>query len=125
MPTNPTQTVCGISCRDKIGKRVARFNHPEKVKDYNGRRYKQKLRERFLEMYGRSCMCCGEDCVIFLTVDHKQNDGNLERKKLGGGEPYRTLRIAIEKYNPERYQVLCFNCNLGRNLNSGICPHKQ
>ena len=25
---------------------------------------------------------------------------------------------------PPGYQVLCWNCNCGRSINNGICPHK-
>lgn len=24
---------------------------------------------------------------------------------------------------PEGYQVLCYNCNCGKSINNGICPH--
>ena len=24
-----------------------------------------------------------------------------------------------------RFQILCYNCNLGRSRNGGVCPHKQ
>jgi hypothetical protein len=34
------------------------------------------------------------------------------------------LKIIRENYPPE-YQVLCFNCNCGRALNGGRCPHED
>jgi hypothetical protein len=26
---------------------------------------------------------------------------------------------------PEGFQVLCANCNIGRHINGGICPHES
>jgi hypothetical protein len=26
---------------------------------------------------------------------------------------------------PRGYRILCYNCNCGRALNNGICPHKD
>lgn len=96
----------------------------DEVIDVAGRRYRQNLWKNFFDLYGCSCVCCGEKCLDFLTIDHKQNDGNMERRKLGSGEPYKSLRKALKKYNPNKYQPLCFNCNCGRSRNKGICPHQ-
>jgi len=69
------------------------------------------------------CFCCGETQLEFLTLDHRNNDGNIERKKglPGGARLYDKLKA--QKF-PEGYQVMCFNCNCGRAINNGICPHK-
>ena len=125
MPHIPKHVTCSVKCRRRRCYRIAqkRDNH-RTLDNYNGKTYKRRLRARFFEMYGEVCVCCGEVEKIFLTVDHKQDDGHIERKRLGGGEPYRTLRVALKKHQPERYQTLCFNCNLGRKLNGGICPHR-
>jgi hypothetical protein len=31
----------------------------------------------------------------------------------------------IRRGFPVGFQVLCFNCNIGRSMNGGICPHKE
>ena len=31
----------------------------------------------------------------------------------------------IRNNYPEGFQVLCYNCNLGKAHNNGICPHKK
>jgi len=67
------------------------------------------------------CICCGEDEIRFLTVDHRHNDGNKERFR-STTNLYTTI---IRNGFPDSYQILCFNCNSGRALNKGICPHKQ
>lgn len=81
----------------------------------------KETREKILELYGHSCACCGETEPIFLTLDHINNDGAKERK-MG---PRTSYAQAIKSYDPTRYQILCYNCNMGRARNKGICPHKQ
>ena len=70
-----------------------------------------------------ACACCGVSIRQFLTLDHIAGNGNKHRKQLAtsGGDPvYRW----IEKHGyPDGFQVLCFNCNCGRSLNGGVCPH--
>lgn len=73
------------------------------------------------------CACCGETTITFLQIDHINNDGNKHRSVLcshnGGGGP-KTYRWLIRNHFPPGFQVLCANCNIGRYLNGGICPHK-
>lgn len=92
-------------------------------------RYHKKIKLMVLDAYSKGkmeCACCGEKEVMFLTIDHIDNDGAKERKKLkiSGGNFYRWL-VRNNFPNKDKYQVLCFNCNQGRQLNGGICPHKQ
>ena len=73
-------------------------------------------------MYGDKCACCGETEKAFLTMDHVQDDGYIDRKT----KCQHTIFVeAIKEHNPEKYQTLCRNCNWGRRVNGGICPHKQ
>lgn len=66
------------------------------------------------------CSCCGETELIFLAIDHINGNGHAHRKEVGGGGFYVWLRK--HKY-PAGFQVLCHNCNFGRQLNGGVCPH--
>ena len=87
------------------------------------RKDKRELKLEVFEAYGGVvCACCGETIETFLTIDHINNDGNEHRKKIGRTSVYRWLK----KQNfPLGYQVLCFNCNMGKQLNGGVCPHKE
>ena len=76
--------------------------------------------------YGNKCSCCGEKNLKFLTIDHINNDGNIERRqeKLGAGERL-YQRIIKENFPKDKYQILCYNCNVGKYRNNGTCPHKE
>ena len=75
----------------------------------------------FLKL-GAVCSCCGEAQKRFLTLDHIKNDGYLERKTSYGHSLTKAQKTGWDK---KKYQVLCSNCNLGKSLNGGICPHQQ
>ena len=94
----------------------------------NLRRYtnwRQNLRLEVLRAYGGKCHCCGESNPLFLTIDHKNGDGSEEMRRnhwhQRGGYP--VWALAKRQGYPNRYQVLCWNCNTGRYRNKGICPH--
>jgi len=71
---------------------------------------------------GAKCNCCGETELKFLTVDHINNDGAAHRKITGIGNNF---FLWLRKNNfPSGFQILCFNCNCGKNVNKGICPHQ-
>lgn len=83
---------------------------------------RQALKEEVFAAYGGyQCACCGTQIRQFLTIDHVNNDGGKHRREIGSKTIHRWLR----KHNfPAGFQVLCFNCNHGRHLNGGVCPHK-
>jgi hypothetical protein len=89
----------------------------------NQRKSAARLRDQVILAYGGyRCACCGEAEPTFLTVDHVANGGNRHRREIGGcGSFYRWLR---KNHFPPGFQVLCFNCNLGKQLNGGVCPHE-
>lgn len=77
------------------------------------------------EHYGAVCVCCGENTLEFLSIDHVDNDGNKERHPNGGRVSGKHLYPKIVKSGfPDSYQVLCMNCNFGKHANNGVCPHK-
>jgi hypothetical protein len=86
--------------------------------------YYVERKKMVFKHYGSKCACCGEKEPNFLTIDHINNDGNKERWPSGvritGWLLY--SRIVKENY-PTTYQILCMNCNFGKRMNGGICPH--
>lgn len=90
-----------------------------------GKKYAQKIRLEVLKKYGGNspkCACCGETEIKFLTIDHIKNDGAKHRKEIGRGKLYQWLYK--NKYMPDRFQVLCFNCNCSKYY-YGKCPHQN
>lgn len=89
----------------------------ERVKKY----YKNK-RSKVLDHYGNKCACCGETNPKFLTIDHINNDGSKHRKLINSS---RLCPWLVKNNYPDNFQILCWNCNHGKQLNNGICPHKE
>lgn len=91
------------------------------------RAYSRQLKQDTFSAYGGKCACCGESNMGFLTMDHTNNDGFLEKlpsgQRASGHELYKKLKDA--GFPRESYQVLCWNCNLGKAHRNGICPHKE
>lgn len=72
-----------------------------------------------------SCSCCGEDKIQFLGIDHINGRGNEHRRKIWGKKAAGNIYWWLKKNNfPKGFQVLCHNCNWGKFVNNGICPHK-
>lgn len=97
--------------------------NPEKGKA-TSKRYNAALRQRVLEHYGRACACCSDSIERFLTIDHINNDGAAHRKEIKWSGS--SLYVWLEGNGfPPGFQTLCYNCNIGRHQNGGICPHKD
>jgi len=61
--------------------------------------------------YGGKCGFCPEHDPAALSIDHINDDGATERRRLGvhtGAPTYR--RLKEQNYPKDRYQLLCFNC---------------
>jgi len=85
--------------------------------------YARQIRLEVFKAYGGfKCVCCGETNPKFLTIDHINGCTRSERKEQRTGWLFHQW---LKKHGyPPGYQVLCYNCNLGRARNNGICPHK-
>lgn len=70
--------------------------------------------------YGGQCSCCGLADTPFLTIDHVNNDGNVQRKEHGTG--FKFVNYILKNW-PDDLTILCFNCNGAKGV-YGICPHQ-
>lgn len=94
----------------------------------------KRLKLRVMAKYGGAiCACCAEKCLSMLTIDHINNDGAKHRKEIGNVYEFAKGKRAIvaDFYRwlernefPTGFQVLCYNCNLSKYRNKGICEHK-
>ncbi len=121
-----------LACRDKYFDWLN-----DKGLEYQTRIKKKNLQQRsdrkyrVIHHYGGKCLCCDETDIRFLTIDHVDENGSEHRKRIfpntkgrppGGDNFYRWL----EKNSlPLGLQTLCYNCNIGKHLNDGICPHQD
>lgn len=114
------------SIEDRRKRRAAnmrryRAKFPEKHKAWAKTSFDRRKHEIF-EHYGNKCSCCGETEFLFLQLDHIDNDGSEHRKAVKSNYIYAWVR----KNNfPDTLQLLCANCNWGKQMNKGVCPHKQ
>jgi len=115
--------------RSEFGKHIGRGDllTTRCTKCQNISRSFSQYRKKFkvIENYGGKCICCGENELGFLTIDHGNNDGAAHRKKIctKGGTWFYSWIIKNNFPNNLGLQVLCWNCNSGRQMNGSICPH--
>ena len=85
----------------------------------------RKFKQEVMSYYGGRCQCCGESNVDLLTIDHVNNDGAKHRRTVGFPSGDRFYTWIRNNNFPQGLQVLCCNCNSGRHVNGGVCPHKE
>ena len=90
-------------------------------------RYRKEEKLRCYSAYGGAvCACCGETTLEFLSLDHTNNDGAKQRRLLKYHGSGHAFYVWLRKHGyPEGYQVLCMNCNFGKRMNGGVCPHVE
>lgn len=113
-------------------------NYRKQHKEYISDLKKNSLIQSKIEgiaHYGGKCSCpnCPESNSAFLTIEHKNGrvgdskafksnkNPNGLRCKRTGKQMWQTARA--EGW-PDKYTVLCFNCNCAKSV-YGICPHIQ
>lgn len=98
--------------RTKNKKRLAEQEHARREKDREharelNRAFTRRLREQVFDLFGKRCVRCGFNDERALQLDHINGGGVREAKRLGG--PKGVWRNSLE--NPDKYQILCANCN--------------
>lgn len=102
-----------------IHNKMFRTKHPEKCRKYT-RDWTIKLKYEIFSHYSGEqpkCAKCGFSDMRALCLDHIYNDGAEERRMITNGvrNNFNGQKIYqwVKKNNfPDRYQVLCFNCNI-------------
>lgn len=114
--------------RYRVHQREHRQRHLERVR---GQRRESGVRRKLRVMHGYGgpvCTCCGESHLSMLSIDHINNDGNKHRNLLNGGkgrDKSIDMYIWLEENGfPSGFQVLCYNCNISKHRNKGVCEHK-
>lgn len=108
-------------CLERKVKSTVAFGkkHPDRIRDY-----KINIRHKVLIKYGGVCKCCNESNLYLLNIDHINQDGAEERKRLYGANviPITWYTNLLRDVVRKDLQVLCYNCNIG-SYKYKICPH--
>jgi hypothetical protein len=112
MSSKTNNKIC-ISCIT-ASKHVSRVNRRNSISI-------NEARKLVLNYYKPICNCCGEDEILFLELDHVFNDGAEHRRLLKeqGIDDIFIWLVENDFPNPERYQILCANCNMIKQLTRG------
>ena len=78
------------------------------------RKYAEKFRLKALKELGGKCKRCGFSDWRALEIDHINGGGGKEWTNIN-----RKTRYEMVTKNPERYQVLCANCNTIKKIENG------
>lgn len=132
-PPEPDRKKCQ-KCSNKDKSWCDKNRH--RIKSYCESRKSQNLldrqnrKQRIFDHYGTKCLCCGEYILLLLTIDHIHENGAEHRRQVfpnrkdrtpGGDNFYRWLE---KNQYPDGFQTLCYNCNIGKYRNGGVCPHQ-
>jgi len=85
------------------------------------RELRKIARQEVIEHYGGKCVCCGEEHIEFLCIDHVKGGGTQERRDNNKRGSAFYLYLRRHGY-PEGYRLLCQNCNFSIGK-YGYCPH--
>ena len=129
----PSRSYPSPECKECLKARVREWREtkrtPEQVNRWKSNRRAKKARIKmavFAAYGGFICACCGETESAFLTIDHVWNDGASWRRATLGSRlatGWRTYVWLFKHGFPAGFQVLCMNCNFGKRINGGECPH--
>lgn len=103
--------------------------HPEihKIRKERAKEIDIEKRLLVLRFYSKNdvpfCNCCGIKGNIFLAIDHIENNGAKHNRERGSKS--RLVDWIIKNNLPKGFQILCYNCNIAKYLNHGMCPHKE
>lgn len=119
--------LCQICTKARINNTYC-FDCNEKQRE-RARTYFRNQKLEVLNHYGAVCNCCGETEDAFLSIDHINGDGKKHRQQINGGKGRtagsRFYSWIVKNNFPENLQVLCMNCNFGKYINKGVCPHRR
>ena len=106
------RNTCG-ACYNAYHRSLYRKNKGEYVARIE--RNKQAIWLRILDHYSDSCVACGEDDEVVLTVDHINEDGS-SRRRTGEKKGVAFYRWIEDNDYPDDLQILCRNCNWRKHL---------
>lgn len=100
-------------------KRLANLKENRAYYAEYAKNYQQTARKAILEILGDKCSQCGFNDLRALQIDHISGGGSKDRRN-GKGSYYHRMLKDLET-QPNKYQILCANCNwIKRSLNGEV-----
>ena len=96
------------SCHHKIDSGLCTRHHKITTQALK----RKEARQEMYEMMGNQCVNCGEKDSVFFQIDHIENDADYRGKN-------RAVQLQDYLQEPDRFQLLCANCNYAKRLNGG------
>jgi hypothetical protein len=93
-----------LSSRTIWLRKYFRSPHGRAMRSANMKRYFNKRRQKVLLILGNKCCKCGFSDWRALQVDHINGCGSKNRLNR-----HRSMKDVVD--HPEKYQLLCANCN--------------
>jgi hypothetical protein len=89
------------------------------------RKWRLKLKQRAVNALGGKCVCCGETELLFLTLDHVNEDGGTHRKSDDRARSTKLWQQMLSGECNYEMQVLCANCHLAKNGPGKCRVHRE
>lgn len=106
-------------------RRTAKYKAWRKIAGEKRKEESKKLKQIVVNHYGGACKCCGINDIRFLSIDHINNDGWKEKEhRKNRMNTFLVYKKLIREGFRSDLQILCYNCNIARQHNGGVCPHK-
>lgn len=93
-------------------------DNPEWRRGYVNQAYR-KLKDKIIANYGGKCSICGFSDSRALCIDHVNGNGLKERKRISA---MGMMREIVKNNYPDKYQILCANCNQIKAIEKGEIP---
>lgn len=78
-------------------------------------RFENKM--KLIVKLGGKCVKCGDSNILHLQIEHKNNDGNKQRKELKTTSfTPKQLKEILENGSEYELQIMCANCNLEKKI---------
>ena len=94
------------------------ISNKKHLSKYRSKQYRE-LKDKVIDHYGGKCVICGFDNKLALCIDHVNGNGLKERKRI---KAIGFVREIIKQGYPDKYQILCANCNQIKAIEKGEIP---
>ena len=114
---------CSEYHRQRRSMERVRQPNKERTPEFRERRNVRnaQIREEAILAYGGRCVCCGEDYLPYLELDHIDGGGKKERQEIGSASTF--WRYLKRNNWPNHMQCLCSNCHRAKTSKKPCKPH--